>query len=139
MEAATRIGVYGIVLDKHKILLTKKVKGPFIGLWDLPGGAVEFGENAEATLRREMREEVALDFSELWLFENVSHTAESPFRFHHLGQIYWVRGHKAIADAKPEDPFEWHLVKDLTEDLLTPFAGLVLKRLKPILREKKSN
>jgi len=49
-----------IVVHNGKILLTKRKKEPCKNCWDLPGGFVDYGENPEKALRREMREELGL-------------------------------------------------------------------------------
>ena len=46
----SRFGAYGILLGDSAILLTRKKSGPYKGLWDLPGGGIEFGETPEEAL-----------------------------------------------------------------------------------------
>ena len=53
----THFGVYGIALRGSKILLIKKARGPYTGLYDLPGGSQESGESYTDTLIREIKEE----------------------------------------------------------------------------------
>lgn len=53
----THFGVYGIVLKGNKILLIKKARGPYTGLYDLPGGSQKPGESYADTLIREIKEE----------------------------------------------------------------------------------
>ena len=43
-----------------KILLIKKARGPYTGLYDLPGGSQEKNETFEETLIREIKEETGL-------------------------------------------------------------------------------
>ena len=43
------------------VLLARRAGEPGEGLWDLPGGFVEEGEDALATLRRELREELGVE------------------------------------------------------------------------------
>lgn len=38
MNKKIYIGVYGIILNEGKILLIKKARGPYKGMYDLPGG-----------------------------------------------------------------------------------------------------
>lgn len=35
------IGAYGILLDRGRVLLVRKLPGPYTGTLDLPGGGIE--------------------------------------------------------------------------------------------------
>jgi len=51
-------GVYGLVEKDDKVLLILKSRGPYKGMYDLPGGRLEEGESLEEALEREFQEEV---------------------------------------------------------------------------------
>lgn len=53
--------VAAIIQDKDKILATRRSYGEFNGLWEFPGGKVEFGEDSVAALKRELKEELNTD------------------------------------------------------------------------------
>ncbi len=52
--------VDGIILEKGKILLIKRVHYPFIGYWVLPGGHIDYGEKVEQAVLREIKEELGI-------------------------------------------------------------------------------
>lgn len=55
--------VRAIILDKAgRILLGKRARGYGEGLWALVGGKPEEGESFENAIRREVREELGVDF-----------------------------------------------------------------------------
>lgn len=61
-EFRVRVGAYGVVSQQGKILLCRL--GPLSnddGWWTLPGGGMEFGEQPEETVIREMKEETGYD------------------------------------------------------------------------------
>ena len=59
----------GLVLDDEgRVLLARRAHDPGEGLWDLLGGFVDEGEDALATLRRELREETGLEVAEVGAF-----------------------------------------------------------------------
>lgn len=50
----------GIVEKEDKILLVKRERGDFPGLWAIPGGKVEECEHIDTAIEREMFEEIGL-------------------------------------------------------------------------------
>lgn len=53
------VGVF-IVNGKNELLLLLRKKAPEKGTWMIPGGAIEFGEKIEDTVKREAREELGI-------------------------------------------------------------------------------
>lgn len=52
--------VLGLVEKDGKILLIKRERGDFIGLWGIPGGKVEECEHLDEAVKREMEEELGI-------------------------------------------------------------------------------
>jgi ADP-ribose pyrophosphatase YjhB (NUDIX family) len=48
------------LIDRDKVLLIQRARAPYFGLWTLPGGRLEPGEDAETAAAREIKEEVGL-------------------------------------------------------------------------------
>jgi 8-oxo-dGTP diphosphatase len=57
------VAVKGLILHEGKVLIVQRAKDDEIGggTWELVGGKIEFGEDLETALVREIREEVGLD------------------------------------------------------------------------------
>ncbi|HDS28894.1 MAG TPA: NUDIX hydrolase [Candidatus Acetothermia bacterium] len=62
-----RVVTEAIILQQGKVLLVKGSRGFTEGRWTLPGGFVRFGESPEEGLRRELKEELGVQVSELLL------------------------------------------------------------------------
>lgn len=127
MEQISRFGAYGILLKDSKMLLTLKRGGPYQGLWDLPGGGIEFGETPEETLKRELLEEVSTSVERLELLCHLAATGEyknkdKPYRFHQVGIIYNVLHWKTIPEVPPQEESQWIALDSITFNELTPFA-----------------
>jgi nucleoside triphosphatase len=63
-----RVIVVGLIHNRRGEWLLCKMpadRGVFPGQWGLPGGGIEPGEQAEDALRRELREEVGLEVSDI--------------------------------------------------------------------------
>jgi 8-oxo-dGTP diphosphatase len=70
------VGVGAIIVDNQGRLFLAR-RGPKAknerGLWEFPGGSVEFGETMAAALRREMREEFGIEIVIGKLLDVVDH------------------------------------------------------------------
>ena len=71
------VAVHALISEGNNILLLKRSKDDDYqpGLWDIPGGTVEFGETIECALQREIMEEVGLQvehISPLYIYTNNS-------------------------------------------------------------------
>ncbi len=74
--------------SKEKILMHKSKDGKF---WILPGGRVEFYEQAETAIRREIFEEIGLQVQEcrlLWVVENFF--IKDRKKFHEISLYYFI-------------------------------------------------
>ena len=75
-NAFYRVVTKGICVRDGKILMVKDfTPGPYAdagGLWELPGGGLDFGENCQEALKREIQEEMGLE---------VTFVAEKPTYF----------------------------------------------------------
>ncbi len=103
----TRVGVYGIVMQKKQLLLIRQTRGFYAGKLDFPGGGIEFSESPEQALRREFAEEVAMEFDSLKLVDNLTITLDVPktswseqYLFYQIGMIYKVKGCRLIETEK---------------------------------------
>ncbi len=61
-------GVQAVLVRDGRVLLGRRRSDPGAGRWDLPGGFLHEGEDALDGLRREVREETALELEPLAFF-----------------------------------------------------------------------
>ncbi|MCF2650014.1 MULTISPECIES: NUDIX hydrolase [Niallia] len=54
-------GVYGILVEKDRLLVIHKKRGPYANRFDLPGGSLEQGESLTMAMRREFLEETGIE------------------------------------------------------------------------------
>jgi 8-oxo-dGTP diphosphatase len=68
-----RIAVRGIVNQDEKTLLVRRAAGreSILGLYELPGGKLSYGEQPEDALRRYLHEDVGVHIEKADLFDVV--------------------------------------------------------------------
>lgn len=133
------VGVYGILIKNKKILLIKKSRGAYRGMFDLPGGGIEYGEKVEDTLKREFIEETGItlsDYSFLGNNENfcdyLNETGE-PRKLHHLGLYYTVSATfetiKSDPDGQDSLGAEFVDLSELDKVKVSPIAKTMINRV----------
>jgi ADP-ribose pyrophosphatase YjhB (NUDIX family) len=77
--------------------MARLLKGSDAGKWTLPGGGVQWGEDPNQAVLREMEEETGLvDFHEISLIAIFSHMYQAQSEWslpplHHIGIIYLIK------------------------------------------------
>jgi ADP-ribose pyrophosphatase YjhB (NUDIX family) len=82
-----RVGVGAVVLHGERVLLVRRGGNPSPGKWSLPGGLVELGERIDDAIRRELREECAIDVELVdvcGVIDRVVRDGDDRVRFHYV-------------------------------------------------------
>ncbi|MGG4127431.1 NUDIX domain-containing protein [Paenibacillus illinoisensis] len=135
MNQHTYLGVYGLIRWGHEILLIHKARGAYKGYWDLPGGRLEFGEQPETALHREIEEETGLKDVQVTIRtaeSNVVHWGYQgmPEELYHIGILYDVqlKSEKQASEIRKGPDGEdslgaaWFTMEQIQQLSLTPFA-----------------
>jgi 8-oxo-dGTP diphosphatase len=103
--------VCGIIFKDDKILLTRRKKGKSLeGFWEFPGGKVEKEETDTVALKRELKEELGLEISELNYFSENKHDYNT-FSIHLVA--YKCKAFDDPNKLVDHDKFEWVMVNEL--------------------------
>ncbi|EJF82045.1 8-oxo-dGTP diphosphatase MutT [Bartonella doshiae] len=118
--------------DNH-VLLTERPQGKSLaGLWEFPGGKVEQGETPEASLVRELEEELGIfvQQNDLLPLTFASHGYET---FHLLMPLYLCSHYKGVAQGREGQNLKWVFVGDLDKYPMPDADKPLVKILKNIL------
>jgi len=107
------VAACALVDPDGRVLVTRRPEGKAMaGLWEFPGGKVEAGETPEATLVRELKEELGVDTwsSCLAPLTFASHAYDD---FHLLMPLYVCRTWEGIARPLEGQALKWLRPRDL--------------------------
>ncbi|MFC1716106.1 NUDIX hydrolase [Candidatus Poribacteria bacterium] len=94
-----------IIKDSNRaILLVKRAKEPEKDKWALPGGKVEFGEKSDEAIKREIMEELNLDFVPELAFFNDNFTSVPGI---HCLVLYFLGGYSGDIRLKLDENTEY--------------------------------
>ena len=141
LETWAHVGVYGIYIKNLKVLLIKKSRGPYEGMFDLPGGKIEEGETLEQALRREFIEEVGCEIKDTHFLSvneyscKYKNPKEVLLNFHHTGTYFVVSlssdDIKVGADGEDSLGAQFVDIKDLDNVKIAPIAKpMIFKAIK---------
>jgi 8-oxo-dGTP diphosphatase len=125
------VAACALVDAETRVLIARRPEGrAMAGLWEFPGGKMEPGESPEATLVRELREELGIELSRSSLapFAFASHAYE---RFHLLMPLFLCRRWQGIPSAREGQTLRWVRADELADFPMLPAD----KPLLPMLRD----
>ncbi len=115
-----------------QVLLVRAARGMTTGMWNIPGGFVEFNEHPEEALVREAREELGIECRPQRLIGVYSELFAKPGDAHHLFGFMYLA--EADTDNIQLDPDEiqdcgWFALDEAVHATRNPFAQQAFKRL----------
>lgn len=99
-------------------MLVERAVEPAKGTWDVPGGFVDWGEEAEHAIIRELREELAVDFTPSKLLFTIADWY--PFRGLNVSVLNIYFEGIMIGEPKPDDDVAsigWFGLSEVPENL----------------------
>lgn len=127
--------------DDGKILMSQRHEytNPYHGLWQLPGGGIEFGEHPKETALREVREEVGLHVKLLtnhpFVFSHINdsgdaHTIVLGYMAKHIAGEIDTSKDRNTGDAK------WFTFEEIRQIECVPLVKDVLEEANKVLRNE---
>jgi 8-oxo-dGTP diphosphatase len=118
--------------DKRVLIAQRPPGKPMAGLWEFPGGKVEREERPEATLIRELHEELGITVSEACLapLTFASHAYES---FHLMMPLYICRRWEGTVTAREGQHLAWVRANKLRDYPMPPAAIPLIPHLIDLL------
>ncbi len=107
MKPVVLVAAVALVDTESRVLIAQRPAGKSMaGLWEFPGGKVEPGETPEATLVRELKEELGIGvcLSCIAPFNFASHSYET---FHLLMPLYLCRTWEGTVAPRENQKVEW--------------------------------
>jgi 8-oxo-dGTP diphosphatase len=110
--------VAGLIFHRGKLLITQRPEGSkHAGFWEFPGGKLEKDEDPISALRRELREEIALEVDEVAAFDIIYHRYdERPV----LLMIYRCLSHTDVVHHREVSDHAWVTIDQLDDYPMLP-------------------
>jgi 8-oxo-dGTP diphosphatase len=133
VERRRRIGAYALCRDGDRVLLTRSAAtADFPGVWQIPGGGLEHGEDPNDAVVREVAEETGLDVRVVRPLVAVAEVRSLPEVVWHFDRIVFevaVAGGELRAETTgTTDEIAWAAADELDRLRLMPFTAELLGR-----------
>ncbi|HKX73729.1 MAG TPA: reverse transcriptase-like protein [Candidatus Saccharimonadales bacterium] len=123
--------VRAIIKQDQKVLLLRRVGGNplYQGLFELPGGKVDFGEDPRATLQREITEEINREAETLQLFDVHSELDVRDVQHQYIVLVFLVslKPDTTIDVSNEHDKYAWKKVSEIQLNEVTETTRLALQ------------
>ena len=127
-----KISVRALIKNNERILLVRRAGGNplYRGQFELPGGKVEFGEDPEQSLRREVNEELGVEAGVIQLYRVVSWMDTVERDTQHIIVVYLAGltdPSAKIVLSSEHDKFQWSKLSEIQLDELNALTKIVLE------------
>ena len=125
------------LLDQDgRVLIAQRPEGKALaGLWEFPGGKVEMGEALEATLIRELQEELGITVKEPCLAPLTFASFAYP-DFHLLMPLYVCRRWEGVVIAREHQALKWVRPNELRQFPMPPADEPLIPALIDLVGER---
>lgn len=126
-----RISVRAIVTQNNKTLLVRRATGreSILGLFELPGGRLAYGEQPEDALRRYLHDDAGLHISKAKLFDVVTYIDHDDRDIQYAVITYdttIAEGHHELRLSDNYDESMWQSLSDIQQNSITDLTQLLL-------------
>jgi 8-oxo-dGTP diphosphatase len=121
-----------IDVDKRVLIAQRPEGKSMAGLWEFPGGKVEPGERPEATLIRELHEEIGITVAEPCLAP-LTFASHAYATFHLLMPLYVCRRWEGLVIAREGQQLAWVRVGKLRDYPMPPADIPLIPHLEDLL------
>jgi 8-oxo-dGTP diphosphatase len=118
--------------DRRVLIAQRPAGKPMAGLWEFPGGKVEPGEPPEASLIRELKEELDIDVNAACLAP-LTFASHAYADFHLLMPLYVCRRWDGIAHAREGQNIRWVRGDRLRDYAMPPADEPLISHLLAVL------
>lgn len=128
------ITVRAIIKQNQKILLLRRSKGNplYTGLYELPGGKVDFGEDPRAAIQREVAEEISREPETTQLFDVHSELDVNDLQHQYIILVFLVslKPDTTVQLSEEHDKYKWIKMSDIQLNEVTETTRISLQIVK---------
>ena len=128
-----KLGVSACVWRYGKVLIARRSKAPFKGVWSLPGGHVEPGESLRDAARRELKEETGIEadlpviIDVIDVIRRDGGEVASHYAIICFGG-WWLKGETRAGD--DAEAVQWATFEELADLAMTPGTLSLISRIR---------